>query len=129
MISWAVMSPNDLQAWPNVLVQIQLEFQASRWYFEVSSHSKVRAHESRTRGRRFTILQQKSHRRVIVPLSKMNLSDSKAPVTNIRLPYVKEAHPQVVSCSSDPGSVRMGGSSTISSNASSPDGEESGHAR
>jgi len=35
---------------------------------------------------------------------------------------VKEAHPPVISCSSDPASVAMGGTSTISSNASSPDG-------
>ncbi len=35
---------------------------------------------------------------------------------------VKEARPPVISCSSDPASVPMGGTSTISSNASSPDG-------
>jgi outer membrane protein OmpA-like peptidoglycan-associated protein/opacity protein-like surface antigen len=35
---------------------------------------------------------------------------------------VKAPHPPVISCSPDPGSVRMGGTSTISSNASSPDG-------
>jgi outer membrane protein OmpA-like peptidoglycan-associated protein len=35
---------------------------------------------------------------------------------------VKEMHPPVISCSADPASVRMGGSSTINSNASSPDG-------
>ncbi|HWX54715.1 MAG TPA: OmpA family protein [Verrucomicrobiae bacterium] len=35
---------------------------------------------------------------------------------------VKQTHPPVISCSPDPGSVRMGGTSTISSNASSPDG-------
>jgi outer membrane protein OmpA-like peptidoglycan-associated protein len=35
---------------------------------------------------------------------------------------VKEARPPVISCSSDPASVAMGGTSTISSNASSPDG-------
>jgi outer membrane protein OmpA-like peptidoglycan-associated protein len=37
---------------------------------------------------------------------------------------VKEAHPPVISCSSDPASVPMGGTSTISSNASSPDGRQ-----
>jgi len=35
---------------------------------------------------------------------------------------VKEPHPPVISCSADPASVRTGGTSTISSNASSPDG-------
>jgi outer membrane protein OmpA-like peptidoglycan-associated protein/opacity protein-like surface antigen len=35
---------------------------------------------------------------------------------------VKEPHPPVISCSADPASVRMGGTSTINSNASSPDG-------
>ncbi len=35
---------------------------------------------------------------------------------------VKEAHPPLISCSSDPASVPMGGSSTITSTASSPDG-------
>jgi outer membrane protein OmpA-like peptidoglycan-associated protein/opacity protein-like surface antigen len=35
---------------------------------------------------------------------------------------VKEAHPPVIACSADPASVRTGGSSTINSNASSPDG-------
>ena len=35
---------------------------------------------------------------------------------------VKEARPPVISCSSDPASVTMGGSSTITSAASSPDG-------
>lgn len=35
---------------------------------------------------------------------------------------VKEARPPVISCSSDPASVATGGTSTISSNASSPDG-------
>jgi len=35
---------------------------------------------------------------------------------------VKEPRPPVISCSADPASVRMGGSSTINSNASSPDG-------
>jgi len=35
---------------------------------------------------------------------------------------VKEPHPPVISCSADPASVRTGGSSTINSNASSPDG-------
>ena len=35
---------------------------------------------------------------------------------------VKEARPPVISCSSDPASVPTGGTSTISSNASSPDG-------
>jgi len=35
---------------------------------------------------------------------------------------VKEARPPVISCSSDPASVTMGGSSTITSVASSPDG-------
>jgi len=35
---------------------------------------------------------------------------------------VKEPHPPVISCSADPSSVKVGGSSTINSNASSPDG-------
>ena len=35
---------------------------------------------------------------------------------------VKEARPPMISCSSDPASVPMGGTSAISSNASSPDG-------
>jgi|HubBroStandDraft_6_1064221.scaffolds.fasta_scaffold00044_34 outer membrane protein OmpA-like peptidoglycan-associated protein len=35
---------------------------------------------------------------------------------------VRTPHPPVISCSSDPASVAMGGTSTISSNASSPDG-------
>jgi outer membrane protein OmpA-like peptidoglycan-associated protein len=35
---------------------------------------------------------------------------------------VKAPHPPVISCSSDPASVPMGGTSTISSSASSPDG-------
>jgi outer membrane protein OmpA-like peptidoglycan-associated protein/opacity protein-like surface antigen len=35
---------------------------------------------------------------------------------------VKEPHPPVISCSADPASVRMGGTSTINSRASSPDG-------
>jgi outer membrane protein OmpA-like peptidoglycan-associated protein len=35
---------------------------------------------------------------------------------------VKEPHPPVISCSADPASVRTGGNSTITSNASSPDG-------
>jgi len=35
---------------------------------------------------------------------------------------VKEPHPPVISCSANPESVRTGGSSTISSRASSPDG-------
>ena len=35
---------------------------------------------------------------------------------------VKEPRPPVISCSADPASVRMGGTSTINSNASSPDG-------
>jgi outer membrane protein OmpA-like peptidoglycan-associated protein len=35
---------------------------------------------------------------------------------------VKAAHPPVISCSSDPASVPMGGTSTITSSASSPDG-------
>jgi outer membrane protein OmpA-like peptidoglycan-associated protein len=35
---------------------------------------------------------------------------------------VKMSHPPVISCSSDPASVPMGGSSTITSTASSPDG-------
>ena len=35
---------------------------------------------------------------------------------------VKEPRPPVISCLADPASVRMGGSSTINSNASSPDG-------
>ena len=35
---------------------------------------------------------------------------------------VKEAHPPVISCSSDPASVAMGGTATITSVASSPDG-------
>jgi outer membrane protein OmpA-like peptidoglycan-associated protein/opacity protein-like surface antigen len=35
---------------------------------------------------------------------------------------VKEPHPPVISCSADPASVRTGGTSTISSRASSPDG-------
>jgi len=35
---------------------------------------------------------------------------------------VKEPHPPVISCSADPERVRTGGSSTISSRASSPDG-------
>ena len=35
---------------------------------------------------------------------------------------VKEPRPPVISCSADPASVRTGGSSTITSNASSPDG-------
>jgi len=35
---------------------------------------------------------------------------------------VKEARPPVIACLSDPASVAMGGSSTISANASSPDG-------
>jgi outer membrane protein OmpA-like peptidoglycan-associated protein len=35
---------------------------------------------------------------------------------------VKEPHPPVISCSGNPASVRTGGTSTINSNASSPDG-------
>jgi outer membrane protein OmpA-like peptidoglycan-associated protein len=35
---------------------------------------------------------------------------------------VKEPHPPVISCSADPASLRTGGTSTITSNASSPDG-------
>src|SRR6202022_1143596 len=35
---------------------------------------------------------------------------------------VKEPHPPVISCSANPESVRTGGSSTVNSNASSPDG-------
>jgi outer membrane protein OmpA-like peptidoglycan-associated protein len=35
---------------------------------------------------------------------------------------VKEPHPPVISCSANPASVRTGGTSTITSNASSPDG-------
>ena len=35
---------------------------------------------------------------------------------------VKAPQPPVITCSSDPGSVKMGGSSNITSNASSPDG-------
>ena len=35
---------------------------------------------------------------------------------------VKESHPPLVSCSSDPASMAMGGTSTITSSASSPDG-------
>ena len=35
---------------------------------------------------------------------------------------VKEPHPPVITCSADPGSVRTGGTSTINSRASSPDG-------
>ena len=35
---------------------------------------------------------------------------------------VKVPHPPVISCSADPSSVTMGGTSTITSNASSPDG-------
>jgi outer membrane protein OmpA-like peptidoglycan-associated protein len=35
---------------------------------------------------------------------------------------VKENHPPVISCSADPASVQTGGTSTINSNASSPDG-------
>ncbi len=35
---------------------------------------------------------------------------------------VKEPHPPVISCSANPESVRTGGTSTITSNASSPDG-------
>ena len=35
---------------------------------------------------------------------------------------VKMPHPPVISCSSDPASVPMGGTSTITSTASSPDG-------
>jgi outer membrane protein OmpA-like peptidoglycan-associated protein len=35
---------------------------------------------------------------------------------------VKEPHPPVISCSANPASVRMGGTSTINSSASSPDG-------
>jgi outer membrane protein OmpA-like peptidoglycan-associated protein len=35
---------------------------------------------------------------------------------------VKEPHPPVISCSADPASMRAGGISTITSNASSPDG-------
>jgi len=35
---------------------------------------------------------------------------------------IKESRPPVISCSPDPGSVRMGGTSTINSNATSPDG-------
>jgi outer membrane protein OmpA-like peptidoglycan-associated protein len=35
---------------------------------------------------------------------------------------VKEPHPPVISCSADPARVRTGGTSTINSNASSPDG-------
>jgi len=35
---------------------------------------------------------------------------------------VKESHPPVISCSADPASVQTGGTSTINSNASSPDG-------
>jgi len=53
-----------------------------------------------------------------------NLSDgSKNGVASCSASFtVKEAHPPVISCSSDPASVAMGGTSTISSNASSPDG-------
>jgi outer membrane protein OmpA-like peptidoglycan-associated protein len=35
---------------------------------------------------------------------------------------VKEPHPPVISCSANPASVQMGGTSTINSNATSPDG-------
>jgi outer membrane protein OmpA-like peptidoglycan-associated protein len=35
---------------------------------------------------------------------------------------VKEPHPPVISCSADPASVQMGGTSTITSTATSPDG-------
>lgn len=53
-----------------------------------------------------------------------NLSDgSKNGVASCSARFtVKEARPPVISCSSDPASVAMGGTSTISSNASSPDG-------
>ena len=53
-----------------------------------------------------------------------NLSDgSKNGVASSSARFtVKEARPPVISCSSDPASVAMGGTSTISSNASSPDG-------
>jgi outer membrane protein OmpA-like peptidoglycan-associated protein/opacity protein-like surface antigen len=53
-----------------------------------------------------------------------NLSDgSKNGVASCSARFaVKEPRPPVISCSPDPGSVRMGGSSTITSNASSPDG-------
>jgi outer membrane protein OmpA-like peptidoglycan-associated protein len=53
-----------------------------------------------------------------------NLSDgSKNGVASSSARFtVKEARPPVISCSSDPASVAMGGTSTIRSNASSPDG-------
>jgi outer membrane protein OmpA-like peptidoglycan-associated protein len=53
-----------------------------------------------------------------------NLSDgSKNGVASCSARFtVKEPHPPVISCSPEPGSVEIGGSSTISSNASSPDG-------
>ena len=53
-----------------------------------------------------------------------SLSDgSKNGVASCRATFtVKEPRPPVISCSSDPASVAMGGTSTISSNASSPDG-------
>jgi len=53
-----------------------------------------------------------------------NLSDgSKNGVASCSAGFtVKEPRPPVISCSPDPGSVAMGGTSTINSNASSPDG-------
>src|SRR2546423_2520773 len=53
-----------------------------------------------------------------------NLSDgSKNGVASCSARFtVREPRPPVISCASDPASVRMGGTSTISSNASSPDG-------
>jgi outer membrane protein OmpA-like peptidoglycan-associated protein/opacity protein-like surface antigen len=48
--------------------------------------------------------------------SKHGVASCKASIT------VKAPHPPEISCSSDPGSVRAGGTSTIKSNASSPDG-------
>jgi outer membrane protein OmpA-like peptidoglycan-associated protein len=48
--------------------------------------------------------------------SKDGLASCRVSVT------VKEARPPMISCSSDPASVPMGGTSTISSTASSPDG-------
>jgi outer membrane protein OmpA-like peptidoglycan-associated protein/opacity protein-like surface antigen len=53
-----------------------------------------------------------------------NLSDgSKNGVASCSARFtVKVPHPPVISCSSDPSSIPMGGTSTITSNASSPDG-------
>jgi outer membrane protein OmpA-like peptidoglycan-associated protein len=53
-----------------------------------------------------------------------NLSDgSKRGIASCSASFaVKQPHPPVISCSPDPGTVLTGGTSTISSNASSPDG-------